>query len=567
MYYLSTVGIYMGAQYNEGQNQDFQDIPIQGEEPEQEYEVPLHDTIVQEEEVSLHDIPIHAHDLPATGMDRRARSSSSRGGGSRGRAREKRVRPPTTSSSSSSGDHSNRPVDRAYLDATVRRMEEAHEERLKRHSESIEARVKRTLKEFLVELKGFLSCKSVQARDVHSPAPRPTPASETRHFDDIRDEGAEESDVPRDDNVTQSPYVPQFTQFECGSTSFLGTDAEIPRFSNPIDQMRACFDYMGEEMVSFGEPSQRIEAPVLPRRSTRQRFPSQQLESPYAASGEPRLVSTKELDNFRSFLNGNDSGATVLESNHKLSKNWFKSILKPDASLHQDVLELFILSLQSKLMHRVSLLPFVKPDNTMISSFDLYRVCEQYWGRCFFSTRLNHVIPGSYESFHDWVVPQSIISMIQGVNGSSTAQNWFGATQIVVPCRIKAHYVVVRICPGPWETELHDPLFYGMDDIRKKERVAEIQSLLSLFGKILEDAGYWTLNVYGWERKTCPLTLYIPGPDEQFSQKDTVSSGPFACMVMERVLSDSPSITWGNTRVKKYREIIAASAFSMCVID
>ncbi|XP_057808958.1 uncharacterized protein LOC131023435 [Salvia miltiorrhiza] len=250
MYYLSTVGIYMG----------------------------------------------HSITKAIIRMDRRARSSSSRGGGSRGRAREKRVRPPTTSSSSSSGDHSNRPVDRAYLDATVRRMEEAHEERLKRHSESIEARVKRTLKEFLVELKGFLSCKSVQARDVHSPAPRPTPASEARHFDDIRDEGAEEGDdirdkgaeegdVPRDDNVTQSPYVPQFTQFECGSTSFLGTDAEIPHFSNPIDQMRACFDYMGEEMVSFGEPSQRIETAVLPRRSTRQRFPSQQLESPYAASG------------------------------------------------------------------------------------------------------------------------------------------------------------------------------------------------------------------------------------------------------------------------------------------
>ncbi|XP_057771127.1 uncharacterized protein LOC130990916 [Salvia miltiorrhiza] len=306
MYYLSTIGVYMGAQHDEprvymGAQHD--------EAPNQDFPYgPSHDIHVQEQEQeeggALHDIPISAHDLAATVMDTWARSSSSHEEGRRRRAREKRVRPPTTSSSSSSGDHANRRVDREYMETVVRRMDEAHEERMKRHSDALHERVKGTLKGFFEELKGFFSCKSVRATTVRSPIHRPTPAPDVRQSDDIPDEGTEEGDVPRVDNVTPSPYVPQFSQFDFGSTSYLGTDAEFPRCSNPIDQMRVYLDFMGEELASFREPSQRVETPVLPRRSTRQRFPSQVLESPYAASGEPILLSTAEMDKFTAFLNG-----------------------------------------------------------------------------------------------------------------------------------------------------------------------------------------------------------------------------------------------------------------------
>ncbi|XP_057768870.1 uncharacterized protein LOC130988905 isoform X2 [Salvia miltiorrhiza] len=118
-----------------------------------------------------------------------------------------------------------------------------------------------------------------------------------------------------------------------------------------------------------------------------------------------------------------------MDSNHKLSKNYLKKIMQLDYCLPQDVMDLFILSCQSKLIHRVKILAFVTSENTVISSFDLYRVCEQYWGACFGSTRLNHAISGAYESFHDWKVPQSVLDMIKGENGSSTSQNWMSATQ------------------------------------------------------------------------------------------------------------------------------------------
>ncbi|XP_057767814.1 uncharacterized protein LOC130988072 [Salvia miltiorrhiza] len=130
MYYLSTIGVYMGAQHDEarvymGAQHD--------EAPNQDFpHGPSHDIHVEEQEQeeggALHDIPISAHDLAATVMDTRARSSSSHEEGRRRRAREKRVRPPTTSSSSSSGDHANRRVDREFMETVVRRMDEAHEE-------------------------------------------------------------------------------------------------------------------------------------------------------------------------------------------------------------------------------------------------------------------------------------------------------------------------------------------------------------------------------------------------------------------------------------------------------
>ncbi|XP_057770254.1 uncharacterized protein LOC130990071 [Salvia miltiorrhiza] len=100
MYYLSTIGVYMGAQHDEarvymGAQHD--------EAPNQDFPYgPSHDIHVEEQEQeeggALHDIPISAHDLAATVMDTRARSSSSHEEGRRRRAREKRVRPPTTSS-------------------------------------------------------------------------------------------------------------------------------------------------------------------------------------------------------------------------------------------------------------------------------------------------------------------------------------------------------------------------------------------------------------------------------------------------------------------------------------
>ncbi|XP_057768222.1 uncharacterized protein LOC130988417 [Salvia miltiorrhiza] len=184
-----------------------------------------------------------------------------------------------------------------------------------------------------------------------------------------------------------------------------------------------------------------------------------------------------------------------------------------------------------------------------------------------FGTRLNLAVPGTYDSFAAWEVPEGIYKMIKGECGSSMAQSWMGASQIIVPCVISEHYVIVRIHPGLWQADLFDPKYHGLDEQSKLMRADELQPLLTLFSRVLESAGYWATNELALTRKTRPLQIYIPGPEEQFTQKDLYSSGPFACMIVERIISGQPSITWGDTRVNKYRELIAASIFDMGVVD
>ncbi|XP_057802663.1 uncharacterized protein LOC131017922 isoform X2 [Salvia miltiorrhiza] len=256
MYYLSTLGFDLGRPGEEDDNQEEEPHPsgsLNDIHRARHEETPdlLFDAPIETHEVSaLHDTPIGVEDIPWTGTDRRVRGSSSRDG-SRGKAREKH------------GEQANRRVDREYIDNAVRRIDAANEARMQRHSDALHERVKGTLKWFLDEWKGLMSCKSARATDVCSPVPRPTPAPEARPVDDVRDEDAEirvedeaicDEDaaglqVRQDDTVEQSPYVPQFSQFEFGNCSFLGTDGQLPHFSNPMDHIRACVDYMGEVKI------------------------------------------------------------------------------------------------------------------------------------------------------------------------------------------------------------------------------------------------------------------------------------------------------------------------------
>ncbi|XP_057794784.1 uncharacterized protein LOC131011054 isoform X1 [Salvia miltiorrhiza] len=321
-------------------------------------------------------------------------------------------------------------------------MGEEQEIRMKRHNEDMESRVKRALKGFLEDLKGFFGCRSVHPRGVYSPAPRRTPAPETRDSDDGQpdDGGPVVGDVsPHDDEPLQVPH--RHSVHEYGSTST--SHHEQPHFSlqNPSDYN---FDPRYMEHVAQGLMSgmgvvtteglqnllfDHFQTPAMPRRSERQRFPSRLLDSPYLATGEPCLLPKKVVDKFMEYMNGREEYVFITESSVKYKKGYFHDILRLNFSFPEEVVELFMLSCKSRLMTGGNLLPNVTSKSTVISSLDLFRVCQTYWRCCMFGTKLNLVVPGTYDSFAAWEVPEGICKMIKGECGSSVAQSWMGASQ------------------------------------------------------------------------------------------------------------------------------------------
>ncbi|XP_057783220.1 uncharacterized protein LOC131001059 [Salvia miltiorrhiza] len=143
------------------------------------------------------------------------------------------------------------------------------------------------------------------------------------------------------------------------------------------------------------------------------------------------------------------------------------------------------------------------------------------------------------------------------------------ATTLILPIHVCGRYITCRVDLLSGVCDIFDSQLFKTMPQPRFDVIAALYPLQCLLGKMLEVSQWFArttivdnpLENLQWRR----LKIQYADENEQFQQPDQCSSGVFACMYVERLISGSPSLAWGNGHAADYRRKIGSSIYEFCI--
>ncbi|KAH6797022.1 hypothetical protein C2S52_021576 [Perilla frutescens var. hirtella] len=147
-----------------------------------------------------------------------------------------------------------------------------------------------------------------------------------------------------------------------------------------------------------------------------------------------------------------------------------------------------------------------------------------------------------------------------------------GSTRIVGPsffvifvCCVSEHWLTVLLDLIEWRVDVYDSVFHRLAPEESKLRGIQLRPLTKLMKQVLHYVGWFVKNVHDIRSPPSP-SLPCRIMTNNFKQKDDVSCGPYACMYVDRLITGSPMIKWGDktANIRDYRFQMAVRIFDLC---
>ncbi|KAH6815831.1 hypothetical protein C2S51_020651 [Perilla frutescens var. frutescens] len=130
---------------------------------------------------------------------------------------------------------------------------------------------------------------------------------------------------------------------------------------------------------------------------------------------------------------------------------------------------------------------------------------------------------------------------------------------VITVCQIDGHFVTVHISVRELRVVLYDSLSLCSTDEDRRAHGDQLKPLLMLLERLMFVAGYWDKNRCSMRRPRTlagrTFQLELGDDSEQYQQRESHTSGPFACMVVERLINGGPAPYWGSitSNMRRYR--------------
>ncbi|XP_057779664.1 uncharacterized protein LOC130998249 [Salvia miltiorrhiza] len=157
---------------------------------------------------------------------------------------------------------------------------------------------------------------------------------------------------------------------------------------------------------------------------------------------------------------------------------------------------------------------------------------------------------------------------VYGRGTSSSQGDWMDAIAVIVPVFVLQRFVICSIDMLTGKCRVFDPNLYRILAQERHDMLRALAPLGLLFYRVLEVSLWFErTRIVENPRQNLEwrqLQIEYADPAEQFTQADRWSSGVFACMAVERLIADSPSLSWGNDHVQEYRHKIGSAIYEFC---
>ncbi|XP_057774826.1 uncharacterized protein LOC130993806 [Salvia miltiorrhiza] len=320
-------------------------------------------------------------------------------------------------------------------------------------------------------------------------------------------------------------------------------------------------------------------APEAPRRSRRERNPSAALRSPYVHSAVPRPVDSQYVDGFDRMMKAGNRGnyrtMSVAESEHPLPWSFWTTMQNTRRDLSSNAVDCYMMTMRSRLMRGDDLIDGVDARTTIVLDTELFKYFDDEFTQL--KSAWREIFPAKAEGrfiysdgvFATWQPHAKKMYMVHGQGVSSTHGDWMNATTLILPIHVCGHYITCRVDLLSGVCDIFDSQLFKTMPQPRFDVIAALYPLQCLLGKMLEVSQWFArttivdnpLENLQWRR----LKIQYADENEQFQQPDQCSSGVFACMYVERLISGSPSLAWGNGHAADYRRKIGSSIYEFCI--
>ncbi|KAH6783902.1 hypothetical protein C2S52_008861 [Perilla frutescens var. hirtella] len=320
----------------------------------------------------------------------------------------------------------------------------------------------------------------------------------------------------------------------------------------------SAFPYEENQDIHIDVPTQEEEFDNPPRRVKKQ---STALRTPYISTmPTPIKAATRNA-----YINWRKKRPTpfvrTLATHFELDHEFFDRVENMQSAMDATIIDLFCEAMVAKLERGKQLLDGVDAGSTRIVGPSFF--LEKEWRKNVDQPDSAHW-RGENTDVYWWEPFQSMVQMVQGRDVAG-ARPWWDAKQVIFVCCVSEHWLTVLLDLIEWRVDVYDSVFHRLAPEESKLRGIQLRPLTKLMKQVLHYAGWFVKNVHEIRSPPSP-SLPCRIMTNNFKQKDDVSCGPYACMYVDRLITGSPVIKWGDktANIRDYRFQMAVRIFDLC---
>ncbi|KAH6765532.1 hypothetical protein C2S52_016515 [Perilla frutescens var. hirtella] len=253
----------------------------------------------------------------------------------------------------------------------------------------------------------------------------------------------------------------------------------------------------------------------------------------------------------------------TLATHFELDHAFFYRVENMQSAMDATIIDLFCEAMVAKLERGKQLLDGVDAGSTRIVGPSFFLQLEKEWRKNVDQPDSTHW-RGENTDVYWWEPFPSMVQMVQG-RDTPGARLWWDAKQIIFVCCVNEHWPTVLLDLIEWRVDVYDSMFHRLAPEENKLRGIQLRPLTKLMKQVLHYAGWFVQNVHEIRSPPSP-SLPCRIMTNNFKQKDDVSCWPYTCMYVDRLITGSPMVKWGNkiSNIRDYRFQMAVRIFDLC---